>query len=305
MAISYPNQANPYTAYIVALPEDSRIPPRHRGDEGGTPAPRGSLGRPCEPDFDRPRNAEEGLAWFRWVVGHQHLFLYWMVEAEVCQRASRALRAGDADRAARWLGLATALRWGEIAAMLNCGSLPTELYQAFLRPKMEAVRADFSARSAQDYLALEGALEALRKDLSTFRDQPAHVAKARQAFRQSCTHWRQHHIEVAERLQPGVSLAVREYQRLREEGIGMSFPQYVDRVIQSKEVMAVYDRFFGIERVRMGLEEFAETTVRTLGQAHRMLALPREQLKWVLRGDHLLVAFLDGLLRREPTAKSA
>jgi hypothetical protein len=235
------------------------------------------------------------------VVGHQHLFLYWIVQADVCQRTLRALRSGRTDRAVRLLRLATALRWGEIAAMLNCGNLPTALYQSFLRPRMEAVRGDFSARSAQDYLTLEGAMDELLADLRKRPSSPPHLAQAQQAFQRANTRWKESHIEVAERLQPGLSLAVLEYQRLREQGLGLNYPQYVTRVIQSREALATYDQFFGVDRVPMGPEEFAETAVWILGQAHSILALPREQLRWVLRGDHSLIAVIDRLFRPRAT----
>jgi hypothetical protein len=260
-----------------------------------------SAWQPLESRSGNPRTDGEREAWFRWVVGHQHLFLYWIIEADVCKRVSGALRSGNADRAARLLGLATALRYGEIAAMVNCGNLPSEVYQAFLRPKMEAVRADFSARSAQDYLALEVATEEVHNAFRGLPDLPSHLSNARQAFRKVCTRWKEYHIEVAERLQPGVSLAVLEYQRLRDQGLGLSFPQYVDQVIQGRQAMDDYDRFFGIRRARMSLEEFADTAVGILGQVHGILALPREELKWVLRGDHLLVAVIDRQLHARPT----
>jgi hypothetical protein len=297
MVFGYPQENDGYTVFTVALPEDSHLPRR------GHAAPPRSNQRPlCQPYYPAsgpPGTEEECLTWFRWVVGHQHLFLYWSIQADVCRRVSRALQSGQTARAVRLLDVATALRWGEIAAMLNCGSLPPERYQAFLRPQMEAVRADFSARSAHDYLVLERALDQLRKDLRQLKNPDDRLARARQAFLKSCTQWRERHIEVAERLQPGVSLAVLEYQRLRDQGLGLSFPQYVDQVIQSREALAVYDRFFGVQRVRMSLEEFAETAVWVLGQIHRILALPREQLKWVLRGDHLLIAIIDRLLCSE------
>jgi hypothetical protein len=228
-----------------------------------------------------------------------------MVQADLCQRATRALNAGKNERAARLLRRLAALRWGEIAAMLNCGNLASPLYQAVLRPKMEAVRADFSARSAQDYLALETALTELRKTLRQRPRTDDALGRAQHAFQQACSKWKEHHIEVAERLQPGASLAVMEFQRLRDQGLQLSFPQYVDTVIQGTEAMAQYDRFFGVERLHMTLEEFVQTALWVLAQVHRILALPRQPLKWVLRGDHLLVAYLDHLLGRRQRSSAA
>jgi hypothetical protein len=284
-----------FQVYTIRLPRDSRIPRPTKA--WGAPPTEPIVPRLLPASSGQPAAFEEDEVWFRWVVGHQHLFLYWIVQADLCERAERALKAGKEARAARLLRLLTALRWGEIAAMLNCGNLASSLYQAILRPKMEAVRADFSARSAQDYLAMETAMTALRKALRQLPRSSGALGRALGAYQQACSKWKEHHIEVAERLQPGVSLAVLAFQRLRDQGLALSFPQYVDSVIQSTEAMAQYDRFFGVERAHVGLEELARTALWVLGQAHRILALSREQLKWVLRGDHLLVAYLDHLLR--------
>jgi hypothetical protein len=305
MATSYRGADDGFPVYTVALPEDSRLPRRGPTDTVPSQGGEASARQLLFSERDQPRSDEEREVWFRWVVGHQHLFLYWIVQGEICRRATRAWRTGDADRAARLLHVAAALRWGEIAAMLNCGELPPDDYQAFLRPKMELVRADFSARSAQDYLVFETALSELRKDLRTLKDVPAPLAQARLAFQKANTRWKELHIEVAERLQPGVSLAVMEFQRLRDQGLGMSFPQYVDDVIQSKAAMAQYDDFFGVRRVPVSAEQFAETAVWVLNQAHRILALPREQLRWVLRGDHLVLAIIGSSLRPQAARRAS
>jgi hypothetical protein len=297
-------QSGHFDVYTIALPHDSRIPRRQRR-KGAAPPAGAAVRRLLPASVGWRAGSEENEVWFRWVVGHQHLFLYWIVQADLCARATRALQAGKWARATQLLRRLAVLRWGEIAAMLNCGNLASALYQAVLRPKMELVRADFSARSAQDYLAMETVLTALRKTLRQLPYADEALEQAQRVFQRACAQWKEHHIEVAERLQPGISLAVIEYQRLRDQGLGLSFPQYVDTVIQSTEAMAQYDRFFGVERLRMDLQDFAETALEVVAQAHRILALPREQLKWVLRGDHLLVAYLDHLLRAPAQAPAS
>jgi hypothetical protein len=40
-----------------------------------------------------------------------------------------------------------------------------------------------------------------------------------------------------------------------------------------------------------------------LGQSHRILALPRELLRWALRGDHCLIAVIDWSTRASDRRK--
>lgn len=279
-----------FTPRVIALPRDSNIPRHKRGADGTVV--RGPL-----PAADPPLDGEEERVWFRWVVGHQHLFFYWIVQADLGRRIRQALEDAQLDRAARRLRHLASLRRGEIAAMLNCGDLASPLYQSVLRPRMVAIRADFSARSAQDYVAMETEMDRLGEFLRDPSRESESLAAAHREYRDACTAWKQHHIEVAERLQPGASLAVQEYRRQRAEGLEMSFSHYVAAVIQSTEAMAQYDRFFGIERASMSIDELASTATWVVSQAHRLLLLPLEPLVWLMRGDQLLLAHLDRALR--------
>jgi hypothetical protein len=250
--------------------------------------------RAFEPEFAKPQTPEQRLAWFLWQAGHHHLFLYWLVEADVFRRVTRSLEADAPGEAAHFLELATVLRWGETAAMLNCGGFPAEAYREFIRPSMEAVRPDFSARSSLEYLRLELALGEMHARLNTLAAIPPQLAVARRGFHEACRAWRDYHVQVAERLQPGSSLAVREYDRQKERGLALTFPQFVQRVIQSQEALADYDRYFGVVRAAdVTPQELAETTRHVLAQVARVLALTPEPAQWLARGDRALTAFIE------------
>src|SRR5262245_2532068 len=94
MTTSVSLHSAPGQVFTIGLPLDSRIPRRRKRTRGGDSPPAETITRRrrvLPASADRPASAEENDVWFRWVVGHQHLFLYWMVQADLCERTSRAL----------------------------------------------------------------------------------------------------------------------------------------------------------------------------------------------------------------------
>jgi L-tyrosine peroxygenase len=91
-------------------------------------------------------NAE--VAWFRWIVGHQLLFMQWRLVGEALRSK---LGAGPQD-----FGMGPVASLIDICSVLilYCGSCTSGTYLAVLRPVMSAHHPAFSGQWADDYRAL-------------------------------------------------------------------------------------------------------------------------------------------------------
>ena len=285
--------------YQVCLPRDSSVP-RRRDRSTGWPAQQSGEGRGgFDSTFVRPTSEEESRAWFLWQTGHLHLFVYWIMATDACRRACKAIHQGDFGKAVRWLNRAATLRWGETAASYNSGAFSQDMYKKFIRPSMEAVRPDFSGRSARDYLTLLLAMEELKRACLSVSEPGESFRQAQERFAASCKGWWTHHNVIVERLAPERSLALREHQRkVSQEGLNMTFAEYREQVIQSDPARDDYDRYFGVVRKDMTLEEFAEVVTQIVSEVHTNLHLPPNQFRWLMCGDHLMLTLIEKRLNR-------
>jgi len=286
-----------YRVYHLELPEESCLPRVCRTEL--TPAshirPPVMHRRPFQPQFINPVTEQQWHAWFHWVVGHHHLFLYWLLIAESCNEVTRAITSQKSPVAALWLHRANTLMLGSIGAMMNSGDFSPEMYQDFLRPSMVRVREDFSAASSIEYhrlkLALDGMEQALKQAYEEL-SMPAEIADALNAFNDGKRMWFKYHFQAARQLQPGDALLDIALKRMEQEGHKVTRSEYMDKVIRSPQAQADYDYYFGVERVRgMYAEDFRAYVLYTIGSIQRGLAassLDADLLRLVYEGDELM-----------------
>jgi hypothetical protein len=296
-----------YRVYVLPLPEHPRVPHECRTKTIPLPPIDPFKRQVFEPDFINPKTFEERLAWFRWVVGHQSLFHYWLLMAEAYRRVSDAVQHSKPKVAAFWLRRANLLKLGSIGVTMYSGSYDSCYYQELLRPSMERVRDDFTAYSSLDFyrqmVAEEEAGRALRDKYGTpaLNSMPEDLAAANQGHVEAKRNWLYYHSQVAKQLQPGDALLDIKLKKLAEEtGETVNKSKYIKEVAQSPQAQADYDRFFGVVRQpSMFVEDFYTGLRFTLAAIHKDLSavsLDAQLLGWMREGDDLMLAIVSELL---------
>jgi hypothetical protein len=295
-----------YLGYYAELPADSVLPCRRRDAGQGqhrVPAWR----QPLESDHVNPATPEEQRAWFLWLTGHQHLFLYWLVIAHACRAVTQALQAADLNTAAFWLQRVSKLILGSTASMLNSSDFDSALYLGPIRQSMDSCREDFSAFSAHDYAVMKEAVKQMERDLGEAREAqptfPAGYAEAEGAFKTAWATWFERHTALACRLAPGMTSLLRAaLRRMQHEQHEFQPNEYIKNTVRGPEALADYDRYFGVVRVgNLSLDDLWLLSIQIIARIHYHTALPPGENDWMMQGDSLLLTILaEEMAKRGP-----
>lgn len=187
------------------------------------------------PAWDLP-----GLAWFRWIIGHQIAFIAWRLLADSLRRhldgAVCSCDAAGTDRAAALPAVPTSTAAGDCAALADLGTLmflytgscPPRTYHRTVRPAMCRQHPAFSGEWAADYHPLPRLARRMTASDSRCSDSWT-------------TQWRlQHrvHMAVAARLVPDGPSLLRSAGRSPRQG-------------PTDAETRLYDQFFGTRRGRV------------------------------------------------------
>ncbi|MFD4637108.1 hypothetical protein ACFWN2_07315 [Lentzea sp. NPDC058436] len=152
------------------------------------PAPAPAPEPVAEPPWSPAGSAQ--IAWFRWNIGHQALFMVWRLFAD-------ALRAEVHDGQREFAGGGSAADLADLCStlLLYTGSCPARDYLAVIRPAMEEHDPAFSGTWAADYRPIPGLVRA-----AVVRGAEAGTS------RRLGTAWRTHqhvHVGIMNALVPG------------------------------------------------------------------------------------------------------
>ncbi|MFJ1455266.1 hypothetical protein [Nocardia sp. N2S4-5] len=161
----------------------------------------------------------QGLAWFRWIIGHQIAFVAWRLLAESLRRHL------DGATCHRGGGDCAALADLGTLMFLYTGSCPPPVYHRALRSAMSRQHPAFSGEWAVDYRPLPG----LARRVSTGDSQCAGAFTTRWRLQQRV------HMAVADRLVPDGPSLLRRAGRSPRQG-------------PTDAEAALYDDFFGTRR---------------------------------------------------------
>jgi hypothetical protein len=166
------------------------------------------------------------VAWLRWIVGHQVLFMLWRLLGESLNRAlGRGGPGPDVGAADALIDVCSVL-------LLYCGSCTSATYLSVIRPAMARQHPAFSGEWAVDYRRIPRLVrEATRSGRQARRLHAAWLLNQRV------------HAAVANRLVPGQRSLLRRAGR--RQGIG-----------PSEEEAELFDRFFRTRRVQLCRQGF-------------------------------------------------
>jgi hypothetical protein len=263
--------------------------------------------------YVKPKTAEDAAAWFRWCVGHHHLFLFWGTASYAFHRVVEAVKAGEADKAADWLNRAARLVRGSVGAMVNAAGFEPELYKEFLRPSMERCRPDFAAGSSKEHalmmIAFQNAKDAM-KDAGFLvpavqrASVPCALLAANTAINRVMSTWLAEHHQIVAcfvgKKAPSLLDQVlrRQLSEMDENTNSLNKDAYIRNVIRSPEAQADYDRYFGVTRAPVGLEDLADILIHVLDGVYGHLApqvTPKHRV-WMAAGDSMMHSIVAELL---------
>lgn len=221
--------------------------------------------------FPAPANETEQRAIAVWINSHLLFFLSLNVATFAAGQACIAAKAADVNSLASWLNRLRILRLASVAFTCTAANLTQEVYESYIRPAMQCMRADFSGVSSPDngvYAAglaqMKEAIGELLPTLSAAPAQTIHVALA--AYGEAEKIWWSHHGEIMRRLISSPhSLARLEYQRqVGEQGKQISYDEFKHETLRAPQALTENDRFFAVRRDEIGLLQFQRNVEHTL-----------------------------------------
>jgi len=306
-----------YAVSNVELPISARFPETRRTRNGHAAEREVLVWRQrFESGFLVPHSQDEKLSSYRWLVGHDHLFLYWLTLSLAFEQVTAAIQNGNVQSATLWIDRASRLMLGSIGAMINSGDFSTETYRDFIRPSMLLAREDFSAASSKEHMMMMLSLQEMRDAMKRagFGSEAVvpgacTLGDAYQGFRQAAQTWYHEHDAIALRLEPSDrSLLAEKLRKMKEEGQSINWRDYINNVVRSPGAQQDYDRYFGVIRTQvLALEDLEAMLLHTLDRVrlHLSCALTPQQMAWLVEGDLMLLTITAERLVQAPSPVSA
>lgn len=256
---------NRYPIYQLTMPIQSILPVE--------PHPREPVQDPPLFDlpFPAPANETEECAIAVWINSHLIFFLSLNVATFAARQACMAAKEADVTSLTHWLDRLCVLRLASVAFTCTAANLTQEVYESYIRPAMQSMRADFSGVSSPDngaYVAelsrMKEAIGEMLPTLSTAEIQPIQQALA--AYGEAEKVWWGHHGVIMRRLiSTPHSLARQAYQRqVEEKGKQITYEAYKHETLRTPEALSENDRFFAVRRGGVSLLQFRHNLQHTL-----------------------------------------
>lgn len=209
---------------------------------------------------------------FRWVTGHQIMFMFWHILNKELVQTSEVLDEEKLDHYIKIMdGCALVYEY--------TGSCTEDYYQRYIRPSMVLTHKAFSGYWAADY----GRLPQLIRKVTQFSSSSEAIKKRQNRLKEAYANSQKSHISVAKRLVPeGESLL----KSAKNDGIEVTRDQI------KAHHYRLYDFFFLVQRTPVSTAYFNRSLTRRIEMVyHDLTVCPLPKLDFV--GDNHLQSLLD------------
>lgn len=168
------------------------------------------------------------MFWFRWITGHQTMFIFWFFLAH---ELTAIVNGREMPIVREKLNLCANLFQGCYVLFEYAGSCPIDFYNTKTRPWMALFHKGFTGKWSSDYQLIPSLVDRIIKS-----DYPEELKKSQKSFKQAFIQNQKNHYGIAKRLIPTSSSLSKEFKS-SESASNIT-----------KEHRALYDYFFLVRR---------------------------------------------------------